>query len=188
MSDCLPNIDPFDWPSTLHWDATPGRTLQSSQFLRYYDVAPKMPTPAQVSRALADVATHFDATAFDSLVAAANDHTGTFNRAAGSAVRIWGSAGSDSSTPAPPIFKLLNRSLIHDSDDLQHWCTFIRALNWYLVNEKNAPKRDIVCYSGSKMLDAQASGLTVGRVLGPCMFFAMSTGRNVAEMFTGEAG
>merc|ERR1712150_197154 len=100
-----------------------------------------------------------------------------------------GASGEIEREPAPPIFKMVNRSLIHDADDLMYWCTFIRAINCYLVNEKNAPKRDTVCYRGSKMTDEQARGLlTAGRILRPCMFFAMSTNINVAEMYTGEAG
>jgi len=89
---------------------------------------------------------------------------------------------------SPPIFKMVNLSLIHDADDLRSWSPFIRAVNCYIVNGKNAPKKDVVCYRGSKMTDEQASGLTAGRVLRPCMFFAMSTNKEVAKMYTGETG
>jgi len=83
---------------------------------------------------------------------------------------------------------MVNHSLIHDAEDLKYWCFFIRSLNYHLVNRKNAPKKDMVCYRGSKMTDVQASGFTSGSVLRLCMFLAMSTSKDVAQMYTGEAG
>jgi hypothetical protein len=190
------NVDSFEWPGDLHWGTTPGRTLQNSRFLKYYIASPKQPTANQVSDALGHVGGKIDVSVFDALVGAAGGSE--FHTVAGCAVQVWASSmpASDlsSSKPSPspskppPVFKMVNRALIDDTDDLRHWCMFIRAVNCYLVNAANAPKKDVTCYRGSKMTRAQASGLTVGRILRPCMFFAMSTDKEVAKTFTGEAG
>jgi hypothetical protein len=95
--------------------------------------------------------------------------------------------GSKAVDRPAPVFKRLNDALVCDTEEkLKDWMPFVRSMTSFLTDAKEAPKRDLITWRGSKMTPEQAALLKPGVVVRACMFVASSLDQNVGRMFTRE--
>lgn len=95
--------------------------------------------------------------------------------------------GSKAVDRPAPVFKRLNDALVCDTEKkLKDWMPFVRSMTSFLTDSKQAPKRDLVTWRGSKMTPEQAGLLQPGVVVRACMFVASSLDEAVGRMFTRE--